>query len=137
MEAAKKGVTTFTNVFCYLVVKPFIRFCWTVTKFSMVLCLTVGIFTAISRLVSLPNHIESLQNHDHIVENIVVPQTRASPKPPKREAPGRPSHYSSPPPDVEYKYDLDASNESFPNIIEVPSVVSNVDVKRRSNISKK
>lgn len=133
MEAVKKVVRTFTDVFCYLIVKPFVRFCWTVTKFSIVLCLSVGFFAGIMRLVSLPHPIESPPNHDHIV----VPQNQGSPGPTKKEAPGRPSHYSSPPEDVEYKYDLNASNESFPNIVEVSSVVSDLDVKRRSRISKK
>lgn len=136
MEAVTKVVRTFGSVFCYLVVKPFFRFCWTVTKFSLVLCLSVGIFAGIMRLVSLPTPIESLPNHDHIVEKIVVSQNQRPPEL-KREAPGRPSHYSSPPPDVEYNYDLDVSNGSFPNIVEIPSILSDLDVKKRARMSKK
>lgn len=137
MEAVTEVVRTVGNVFCCLVIKPFARFCWTVTKFSLVLCLIVGIFAGIMRLVSLPNLIESLPNHDHIVENIVVSQNRTPPELPKNDAPGRPAHYSTPPADVEYKYDLDASNESFPNIVEIPPILSDLDVKKRNRPSKK
>lgn len=137
MEAVTNVIRTFGNVFCYLVFKPFARFCWTMTKFSFVLCLSVGIFAGVMRLVSLPNLIESLPNHDHIAANIVGSQTRTPPELPKNEAPGRPAHYSAQPADVEYKYDLDANNGSFPNIVEIPPILSDLDVKKRNRPSKK
>lgn len=127
MEAVTKVIRTFGNIFCYLVVKPFVKFCWTITKFCLVLSITIGIFAGIMRLVSF--------QIIHIVENIVVSQKQSPPDEKEKGVPGRPSHYSSPPTDVEYNYELNTDNGSFPNVVEIPSILSDVGMKKGHRIS--